>query len=160
MAPKKGSKWAPEGKAQREKTLGKQMEGWLLAHPEWTPGKVASMARHYVDMGPEMRPWLIMLARRVKRRLYMRRVREETEAAGPCDGPMGAASGRRPRRMPKRQVDALLAKLQRELIRLKAKPENQAALARTRAMAAAMKAGWPWAPQDAGGGGIAGGPHG
>lgn len=134
---KRRRKWTKEEKVKREAAVGAWMERRFDSNPDWTPVRMARTARHYLKMEPVMIPWLVIIAQRVKARVRMRRIR----ANG--GGQVQPAGLYRQKRWTKARVQAFLAKLQSELIRLRAIPDNRAALAETRAMTLAMKAGLP-----------------
>ncbi|MEQ1847876.1 MAG: hypothetical protein ABL983_20115, partial [Nitrospira sp.] len=65
---------------ERYAKLDSWMEKRLLKAPWLSPTRLASEARYYCKMPGEMRPFLLVLARRVKTRVRVRVFRERLAA--------------------------------------------------------------------------------
>jgi|CXWL01.1.fsa_nt_gi hypothetical protein len=68
------------GRRERYAKLDSWMEKRLLKAPWLSPTRLASEARYYCKMPGEMRPFLLVLARRVKTRVRVRVFRERLAA--------------------------------------------------------------------------------
>ena len=68
------------GRRERYAKLDSWMEKRLLKAPWLSPTRLASEARYYCKMPGQMRPFLLVLARRVKTRVRVRVFRERLAA--------------------------------------------------------------------------------